>query len=443
MITRPEIPAGRWLVVGLARSGIGAMRLLASRGSEVVGIDAGQPVLPDDLPGDTALGLTGGADVEFLSGGKFDAVCVSPGVPWDAPVIAAAREAGLTVIGELELGWRASRGTVLAITGTNGKTTTSELLAAICREAGRPTVLAGNVGHALTELAPETTDETVLVLEVSSFQLESSLGFTPDAGALLNLTADHLDRHRTMEAYEQAKLLLFAGMQPQQTAVVQVGSTWAIGEARRVTFGPGGDIDTTGGAIRVAGAEVIAAGELALLGPHNLLNAAAATALASAAGVAPDVIATTLRSFGGVPHRLEPVATDDGVTWINDSKATNVDSTLTALAAVAGRHVHLILGGLGKGQDFQPLAGPAAACASLLLIGEAEPQLAREIAKPGDPRVRRCGTLDIAVAQARELAQPGDVILLSPACASWDQFASYEVRGDRFKELAAARRTQA
>ncbi len=442
MIERPPIPAGPWLVVGLARSGVGAMRLLASRGEQVTGVDGGSPTLPVDLPGDVVLGTDGLA--ELASTGAA-AVVASPGVPWDAPVLVAARAAGLAVMGELELGWRASRGQVLAITGTNGKTTTTELVAAICRRAGREVVLAGNVGFALTELAPSTTDETTLVLEVSSFQLESADAFHPDVAALLNLAPDHLDRHGTLAAYRAAKERIFAHLGPHDTAVLPVDFDAPTGAARVVHFGPGSDVDTADGCVRCGEQQVAARGGLRLFGTHNYENAAAATAITLAAGIAVEDVAAELAAFPGVAHRLESAGEWDGVLWVNDSKATNVDATLTALAAFPDRPIHLILGGLGKGQTFTELRGPISeGCASVLLIGEAEPQLADELAGALPPdQIHRCHTLDVAAQTARELALSGDVVLLSPACASWDQFPSYEIRGQDFKELAAARRTSA
>lgn len=442
MIPRPPIPAGPWLVVGLARSGVGAMRLLASRGEQVTGVDAGQPALPDDLPGTVVLGTDGLA--ELASSGAA-AVVASPGVPWEAPVLVAARAAGLPVLGELELGWRASRGQVLAITGTNGKTTTTELVAAICRRAGRDVVLAGNVGFALTELAPQTTDDTTLVLEVSSFQLEAADAFRPDVAALLNLAPDHLDRHGTLDAYRDAKLRIFAHLGPDETAVIPVDFEAPTGEARVVRFGPGSDVDTADGCVRCGEQTLAAAGGLRLFGTHNYENAAAAAAITLAAGIPMADVAAELAAFPGVAHRLESAGEWDGVLWVNDSKATNVDATLTALAAFHNRPVHLILGGLAKGQTFEALREPiAASCASVLLVGEAEPQLALELAGALPPdRIYRCGTLAAAVEIARERAVRGDVVLLSPACASWDQFPSYEIRGQSFKELAAARRSSA
>lgn len=443
MTERPPIPAGPWLVVGLARSGLGAMRLLAGRGETVLGVDAGRPELPAGLPGDVVLGTDGLAELQSFAP---RAVVASPGVPWGAPVLTAARAAGLPVIGELELGWRASRGQVLAITGTNGKTTTSELVAAIARAAGREVVLAGNVGFALSELAPATTDATTLVLEVSSFQLEAADGFAPDVAALLNLAPDHLDRHGTVEAYRAAKLRIFEHQGPAQVAVVPVG--FAAGDAgggRRISFGPGGDFDTAGGAVRAGDQTLAAPGALRLFGAHNRENAAAAAAITLAAGIDAAVVTDVLAAFGGVAHRLEPVGELDGVLWVNDSKATNVDSTLVALAAFGERRVHLVLGGRAKGQHFDALRSPLAAhCSSALLIGEAQPQLAEELAGalPAD-RLIGCGTLATAVERAKQLAQPGDVVLLSPACASWDQFPNFETRGERFKELSGARRKSA
>jgi UDP-N-acetylmuramoylalanine--D-glutamate ligase len=442
MIERPAIPAGPWLVVGLARSGVGAMRLLAGRGEQVLGVDGKSPELPADLPGSVVLGTDGLAELESF---KPAAVVASPGVPWGAPVLEAARALGLPVMGELELGWRASRGQVLAITGTNGKTTTSELLAAICREAGRDVILAGNVGHALSELAPGTSENSCVVLEVSSFQLEAADGFRPDVAALLNLAPDHLDRHGTLEAYRDAKVRLFEHLGPEQFAVLPVGLDLPTYGARVVRFGDGGGVDTSDDVIRSGGITLAESGGLRLFGGHNRQNAAAAAAIALAAGVDAAVVSQVLASFGGVEHRLEPAGEWDDVLWVNDSKATNVDSTLVALAAFEDRPVHLILGGRAKGQSFEALRIPIEEhCASVLLVGEAQSQLERELAGALPPgRLIACGTLEHAVQEARGRAFAGDVVLLSPACASWDQFPNFEKRGQAFKELARARRTNA
>lgn len=435
---RSPLPEGPWLVVGMARSGIAAARLLRSLGHEVVGVDTGRPEgMPPEL--DVRLGTDGLAELEGAR-----AVVKSPGVPRQAPVIAAALERGLPVIGELELAWRCLPNPFYAVTGTNGKTTTVELLGAILRAAGGPVAVAGNVGRPLSALVGELPGGAPVVCEASSFQLEDTEAFAPEAAALLNVEPDHLDRHGTFEAYRDAKLRLFAHQQPGDVAVLPAGfpDDDVKGDATRVRFGVGGDLDDRAGHLWWNDVPLIAHADLRIRGAHNRANAAAAAALALSRGVSADAVREALQTFPGVEHRLEEVGTVDGVLFINDSKATNVASTLVALRALAeegdiARGVHLILGGQGKAQDFAPLREPAAACAGIWLIGEDAPVI--EAAVGGTVS----GDLEHAVAAAAAAAAPGDVVLLSPACASFDQFPDFEARGRRFKELVAERRTSA
>jgi UDP-N-acetylmuramoylalanine--D-glutamate ligase len=296
----------------------------------------------------------------------------------------------------------------VVITGTNGKTTTTELLGAILREAGRPHAVVGNVGTAASSLAgtPIAPDATI-VAEASSFQLEDALELRPEAAALLNLEPDHLDRHGTFEDYRAAKLRAFAHQGPEDVAYAPFA------------------IDLPGAARRVEAPD-LRPEDVRLRGPHNLDNARAAAALALAIGVDEAAVRGALRSFAGVPHRLEEVAEREGVLYVNDSKATNVASTLVALRAFTGRRVHLLLGGQGKRQDFAPLrAALAEGDAVAYAFGEDGAQL------PG----ARFATLDEALAAARAAARPGDVVLLSPACASFDQFRDFEARGDHYRNL--------
>jgi len=409
--------------VGAARSGIAAARALEARGERAVVVDAGTPEVPVDVG--ARLGTDGLAELE-----EARAVVKSPGVPAQAPVVAAARARGLPVLGELELAWRLVPNEVLAVTGTNGKTTTVELLGAIHRAAGLPVAVVGNVGTPYSALAGAVAPGAVVVCEASSFQLEDTLAFAPEGAVLLNLEPDHLDRHGTFEAYRAAKLEVFARQRPEHLAVAPPGFP-VPGRARRLE--PLEDRDG-----RLVAPDRTAFAELRLPGPHNRANAAAAAALALARGIAPAAIDAALRTFPGVEHRLEEVAVLDGVRWVNDSKATNVASTLVALAAFDAP-VHLILGGRGKGQSFAALRAPVAErCASVALIGEAAEELAAVL-----PGARRCGDLAGAVAAAGAAARSGDVVLLSPACASFDQFRDFEERGRAFKELVAARRTAA
>jgi UDP-N-acetylmuramoylalanine--D-glutamate ligase len=421
--SRPALAPGPYLVVGLARSGVAALTALRARGLTAQGVDSGTP----DLGG--LDGVHVGTDgVALLDG--VQVVVKSPGVPQEAPVIAAARERGLAVMGELELAWRLLPNPFVAVTGTNGKTTTVELLGHVHREAGLPVVVAGNVGTALTGLA--VSPETVVVAETSSFQLEDTLAFAPEAAALLNLTPDHLDRHGTFAAYQEAKEQAFSRQTPDQLAVLPDGFS-VPGDARRVRFGGAetADVRLDGGTVTWRGEPLIAVEDIRLRGPHNVRNAMAAAALALGRDVDPDALRAALRTFAGVPHRLEEIATHDGVVYVNDSKATNVDSTIVALRAFRSG-VHLILGGRGKGQDFGPLRPLVAErCASVHLIGEDAERIG--LALGGEGAVD--GDLERAVDHARRLARPGEVVLLSPACASFDQFKDFEARGDAFRAL--------
>jgi UDP-N-acetylmuramoylalanine--D-glutamate ligase len=420
------LPPGPWLVVGLARSGVAAARALAGLGEQVVAVDSGSPQV-DDLGGEVHLRSDG---LALLDGAR--AVVKSPGVPREAAVIAAARERGVPVLGEVELGWRLLSNEFVAVTGTNGKTTTVQLLGHMFREAGLAVAVAGNVGDAVSGLVGSVAPSALVVCEVSSFQLEDAIEFAPEGAVLLNVAPDHLDRHGTFEDYLGAKLRIFARQGNDDIAVAPaafIRETPDLGGcARRVPFGPGGELDDRAGLLWWDEQPLIAHDEIRLRGAHNRSNAAAAAAIALARGLDVDAVRAALRSFAGVEHRLEEVATIDGALYVNDSKATNVDSTLVALASFSDVPVHLILGGVGKGQDFTALRGRAH---RVYLIGESAPQLEREVG--GEV----CGSLAVAVARARAAARPGEVVLLSPACASFDQFADYEARGRAFKELVA------
>ena len=416
MSERPPLPGGPYLVVGMARSGVAALHALRARGIEAIGVDSGTPDVAEE-------GVHLGSDgVALLRSAGIATVVKSPGVPQEAPVVRAARERGLTVMGELELAWRLLPNEFVAVTGTNGKTTTVSLLGHIL---GERAVVAGNVGTALSTL--EVPPSTLVVAETSSFQLEDTLAFAPEVAALINLGSDHLDRHGSFEAYREAKLQAFARQTSSQLAVIPDGLE-VPGEAERVRFGgaPTADLRLVDGVLTWRGEEVMPASEIRLRGPHNLQNAMVAAAVALARGVDPR---PGLATFAGVPHRLEEVATHDGVLFVNDSKATNVESTLMALRAFSSG-VHLILGGRGKGQDFSPLRGAVAACRSVHLIGE-DAERIRDALDTGDVD----GDLERAVAHARSLANAGDVVLLSPASASYDQYADFEARGEHFRRI--------
>jgi UDP-N-acetylmuramoylalanine--D-glutamate ligase len=376
------------LVYGLARSGQAVVRRLNEQGDDVVLVDR-------SLGNELELGLLDGVDV----------LVKSPGVPGERPLVTIARERGIPVWSEIEMAWRLlPAGTKLVgVTGTNGKTTTTELLGAIFRAAGRDVAVAGNVGMPLASVRSADW----VICELSSFQLEDVETLECDVAVLLNLEPDHLDRHGSFEAYRDAKLRIF------ERALVRI-----------VPRGMGLD------GIEFSADDPLPAEPL-LRGAHNRENAAAATAAAHAAGIEDDAIARGLLEFPGVPHRLELVAEARGVRYVNDSKATNVAAAKRALAAYADEPVHLILGGSLKGEDFRPLAdaiGPNVR--SVHLIGEAAVQLGAVVAGHDDE------TLERAVAHAAAEAQPGEVVLLSPACASYDQFEDFEQRGEEFRRLS-------
>jgi UDP-N-acetylmuramoylalanine--D-glutamate ligase len=431
-------------VVGLARSGVAAALALRERGGEVLGCDAGSPESPGLADAAGRL-REAGVEVALDASGvdlaaRARTLIKSPGVPQDAPVVRAARGRGIPVLGELELAWRLIPNEFVAVTGTNGKTTTTEWIGHVHREAGLTVAVAGNVGTAASSLAlgAGLPAEATVVCEASSFQLEDTLAFSPEAAVLLNLSADHLDRHGSYEAYVAAKLRIFANqgnydlaVAPAELAVEDLG-----GCARRVTFGRGAgpDLSERAGHLWWGEAPLIAVAEVALPGAHNVQNAMATAAVCLARGIDAEAVAAGLRTFSGVRHRLERVAVVDGVAWINDSKATNVASTIVALQAFPGA-VHLIAGGRGKRQDFSPLALLVAErCLAVYLIGEAAGELATALEPAGVP-LRPAGDLEHAVALARAAARPGEIVLLSPACASFDQYPDFEARGDHFRAL--------
>ena len=438
VIERPPLPPGPFLVVGLARSGIAAALALRARGAEVAGCDAA-PVGDEVRAELAAAGVPVHAPSEGV--GLLDAVATvvkSPGVPREAPVVVAALRRGARVIGELEIGWRLLPNDFVVVTGSNGKTTTVELIGHVHREAGVPVVVAGNVGTALTALPGTIEREAVVVCEASSFQLEDTEALAPEAAVLLNLAEDHLDRHGTFDAYRAAKLQAFAHQPAGAVAVAPADLVDLLGGAAdRVTFGaPGADVALRDGRLAWRGEPFMAAAEVRLRGAHNLENAMAAAAVCLARGIPAAAVRAGLASFAGVAHRLEEVATRDGVLFVNDSKATNVASAVVGIASFAGG-VHAILGGRGKGGDYSPLAAPVRQHAkAVYLIGEAAGDIGAALEATGVP-LYACGDLETAVEAARENAEPGDTVLLSPACASYDHYRSFEERGAHFRSLVA------
>jgi UDP-N-acetylmuramoylalanine--D-glutamate ligase len=458
--------------VGLARSGIAAALALRARGETVIAVDAGAGVRADGLT-DVGVELHLGAEGLALLE-RARAVIKSPGVPALAPVIAAAAERGLPVLGELELAWRMLPNEFIAVTGTNGKTTTVELIGHIHRQAGTPSAVAGNVGIPVSSLVGSVSTEATVICEASSFQLEDTVEFAPEAAVLLNLTEDHLDRHHTMAAYRAAKLQVFARQRSGDVAVVPTSLFPAADQqsgppplarlrSRRVSFGTedGSTMQARAGELWWDERPLLPISELPMRGEHNVENAMAAAAACLARGVDRDAVGAGLRSFRGVPHRLEEVAELEGVLYVNDSKATNVTSTLVALKAFGApgassaapewrasnrgprsKAIHLIIGGQGKDQDFTPLREPVERnCTGVYLIGEDASLLAGALQGTAT-RLRVCHDLEGALAEASRMAGRGDVVLLSPACASFDQFADFEARGCRFRELVEGRRAR-
>jgi UDP-N-acetylmuramoylalanine--D-glutamate ligase len=448
------------LIVGLARSGQAAALALRARGEQVIGLDCGHPPGVDSLAdAGVELHLGDGDGVPLLS--RVATVVKSPGVSARVPVIEQAQIRAVSVVGELELAWRMLPNEFVAVTGTNGKTTTVELIGHIHRVAGLPVAVAGNVGAALSGFVGGLDPKARIICEVSSFQLEDTVDFAPEVGVLLNLAPDHLDRHGTLAAYTEAKLRIFAHQGVSDIAVLPVGLDPGPipGAARRMSFGERLDVDLSliDGTLRWREEVLLQAGEVRIPGRHNLENAMAAAAACLARGLDPRAVSEGLRTFAGVAHRLEPVAEVAGVKYVNDSKATNVASTLVALRACTDRilaevdrdaagagygdgesdvaNVHLILGGQGKGQDFSALRGAVQkSCRGVYLIGEDAPLIAAALAAV-EISVESCERLDRAVELARKRARAGETVLLSPACASFDQFTDFQARGERFREL--------
>ncbi|MGI8595601.1 MAG: UDP-N-acetylmuramoyl-L-alanine--D-glutamate ligase [Solirubrobacteraceae bacterium] len=451
---RPPLPPGPFLVVGLARSGVAAALALRERGEEVIGCDAAAP--------DVSALRERRVEVHVADDGaglleRARTVVKSPGVPQQAPAVQRARARGLTVIGELELAWRLIANDWVAVTGTNGKTTTVELLGHLHREAGLAVAVAGNVGTAAASLVGSVAPGATVVCEASSFQLEDTEAFAPEAAALLNVSEDHLDRHGTIDAYLAAKLQVFARQGDDDVAVApcelgagDLGATAATagqarrsislgGAARRICFGesPEAQLADRAGQLWWADEPLIGVEEIRLRGLHNRANAMAAAALALARGMPREAVAEGLRTFSGVAHRLEEVGRRNDVLYVNDSKATNVASSLVALRSFEVG-VHAILGGRGKGGGYGALRDEVRArCAGVYLIGEEAAAIGADLAGLGVP-LWVCGDLEHAVDAARAQALPGAVVLLSPACTSFDQYRDFEERGDHFRALARA-----
>jgi UDP-N-acetylmuramoylalanine--D-glutamate ligase len=442
-----ELRGKRVLVVGLARTGVAAALFCAARGAKVTATDKrteneiGEAIAPLRTVG-VHLELGGHRENTFL---EQDLIIPSPGVPADVPLLQAARTKGVTIWSEVELADRFLHGRLIGITGSNGKTTTTSLVEHILKTAGFSTILAGNIGTPLIARVEQTSDETVAVVELSSFQLELIETFRPNISVFLNLTPDHLDRHHTLEAYGRAKARIFENQTEADSAILNADDpattplvpakphVYWFNRKQRVAQGAfvrGNEI-----VFRHDGQEeaVLNLKEIPLPGAHNVENVLAAVAATYLAGAEPVAIAKGVRSFAGVEHRLEFVAEISGVRYYNDSKATNVDATLKALDAFPGR-ILIVLGGKDKGSDYTVLQKALREKAILaLLIGAAADKIEKQIT--GSVAIERAGTIERAVEIASHAARPGDVVLLAPACASFDQFQNYEHRGRVFKDL--------
>ena len=450
-----ELKNKKVLVVGLGKSGLAAALFLRHRGAQVTVSDArSAESLAKDIPALLEEGImveTGGHGL--LTFRRQDLIVVSPGVPLNTPELAQVRHFGLPVIGELELAARFLKGKILAITGSNGKTTTTALVGEILEKAGFPTLVGGNIGVPVVSLIEASTDETWSVLEVSSFQLESTLLFHPSIAVILNITPDHLDRHGTFENYALAKERIFAAQDGSDSVVLNADNERAALAAARssaqvysfsvehpvergawleqgyLVYRPAGDAPTEG---------VMPLSGIPLKGTHNVENVLAAVCAARLAGAPVDAIRKAIEDFRAVEHRLEYVATINGVEYYNDSKATNVDATAKAVAAF-NSGIHLILGGKDKGSDYTQLAQLLRArVRAVYTIGTAAAKI--ELQLRGVVSIQSCETLDVAVSAAGNAARPGEVVVLAPACSSFDQFENYEHRGRVFKELVGERK---
>jgi UDP-N-acetylmuramoylalanine--D-glutamate ligase len=451
----PDFRGVRALVVGLGKSGIAAARLLADRGARVQAADR-RPA--DELQAAEQALL--GSGVDLIAGGhppslveEADLVVTSPGVPTDAPVLAAARAAGIPVWAEVELAFRFLRGRVVGVTGSNGKSTTTSMIGTVLRNGGVPGGTGGNLGTPLSVLLAEDGPAAVHAVELSSFQLEWVDAFRAQVGVVVNFSPDHLDRHGSLDAYAAAKARLLDTQEPEDAAVLNADDP----ESRRFERHLRGRLfsfSTRGPVARGAGIEdgmlalrgipglpgpvsLLPAASLPVPGEHNLANALAAGLACALAGVPGGAIARGLATFQALPHRLQKVGAVRGVDYYDDSKATNLDATARALASFPPGSVHLILGGKDKGADWHSLAALARRHARrILLVGEAASVIRRAL--EGVVPLEDCGTVQAAVRAAARTAAPAEVVLLAPGCASFDQYRSFEERGDDFARAVIA-----
>jgi UDP-N-acetylmuramoylalanine--D-glutamate ligase len=445
-----ELKGKKVLVVGLGKSGLAAALFLRQRGAQVTVSDMrSAAALAKEIPGLLERGImveSGGHGL--LTFRRQDLIVVSPGVPMDTPELVQVKAFGLPVIGELELAAQYLKGKILAITGSNGKTTTTALTGEILTRAGIEAQVGGNIGVPVVELISNSTEKTWSVLEVSSFQLESTEKFHPQIAVILNITPDHLDRHGTFENYALTKERIFSAQTKADALVLNADNARTAEAAARSTAnvywfsinGPvaqGAWVQDEQVVFRAANdapiEPIVSVDEIPLKGSHNVENVLAAVCAARLAGASAENIAKAVEGFRAVEHRLEYVATDNGVEYYNDSKATNVDASAKAIAAFPGC-IHLILGGKDKNSNYADLSDLLRKrVKAVYTIGSAAAKIESHIR--GIVPIVSCETLERAVAAARKAARPGDIVLLSPACSSFDQFENYEHRGQVFKEL--------
>jgi UDP-N-acetylmuramoylalanine--D-glutamate ligase len=446
-----DVKDKRVLVVGLGKSGVASALFLKARGARVTVSDTKSP---DQLRDEIPLLLDHGIAVETGGHGERtfrgqDLIVVSPGVPVDAPPLVQARASGEPVIGEVELAAQHLPGPIVAITGSNGKTTTTSLAGDILTAGGLPTVVGGNIGTPAISLVEHAARETVIVLEISSFQLETIQTFRPRVAVILNITPDHLDRHRTFQAYVDAKARIFENQQTSDFAVLNEDDPTCLtlaGRTRGQVFWFSRKKEVKQGAYLEGGRilfrdgagqrEIMLVSEIRLKGAHNVENVLGGICAGVLMGVAPDKIRHAVRDFKAVEHRLEYVTTIKGVEYYDDSKATNVDATIKALESFPA-NIHLILGGKDKGSDYTVLNDLLRQRVKrVYTIGVAADKIESHI--KGAAEIVHAETLDNAIRRAHAVAQPGDIVLLAPACASFDQFQSYNHRGQVFKEVVHA-----
>jgi len=446
-----DVKGKRVLVVGLGKSGVASAVFLKDRGARVSVSDA---KTEDQLPSAIPVLLDRGISVETGGHGERtfrdqDLIVVSPGVPSDVPQLEKARAQGIPIIGEVELASRFLQGHIIAITGSNGKTTTTALAGEVIGMGGYEVLVGGNIGTPAISLVADATSDTYNVLEISSFQLESIQTFHPEIAVILNITPDHLDRHHSFDAYVRAKARIFENQTAQNHAVLSADDPTCAGLAGKIKaqvhwFSRTKEVER--GAFLREGKifsrdegseqEIMPASGITLKGAHNLENVLAAVCVGRIVGCEPHRIRRAVEEFKAVEHRLEYVATIRGVEYYNDSKATNVDATIKALESFPG-NIHIILGGKDKGSDYSVLKDLLRSRAKrVYTIGAAAQKIESQIA--GAVPVLRAETLETAVKRAAESAAPGDIVLLAPACASFDQFESYEHRGRIFKEAVQA-----